>query len=586
MKLMMLKKRNIDTKAREDILRVIQYNCRGLDADTINKLKASMRSQINHLHANLRTQFDAAIQQFNEDPTTQPWRTWFQSVVTLVKGIHKVSEPYIEDHDVDKYFLKNDLELVSDIWAPILDVLEPKFLMNPRHHGFAQVFLDATRKIFAQFLTISLKSNGNKLIDTNSKTSAIVSADLSNFWHPYGRSQWPSSEAINKPDPWRKYTAKARMFGKLKHSVYSTQIKATDVQIMIEDKRKERPSLTPGCPPASLNVPSQHVGQMTIEHVQYFKDLCKSDIEALDDILTGIERRKNQVLAAAREGEQWLIERERLVQRVMAEENLSILAWEHLIKQGEAKILATFDIEQDCRVAQKPLPPDHIPLKDVLISFSALVAALKKMPSPKLPVPPTTQPMPNVEKAPVESTVQPQLSTKENESRTMPPPPSRPINSGFGGDSQSSDATGIINSARSGFGGDSQSSDATGIINSARSGFGGDSQSSDATGIFNSSRPMEAPPSKPINSGFGSDSQSSDAIFNSGILAGSDGFGAASEVTLANTLIQSNSHGFGSSFSDADQPESQPSFSQWDQSQGMFYDHFSKNITNERISSI
>jgi hypothetical protein len=86
---------------------------------------------------------------------------------------------------------------------------------------------------------------------------------------------------------------------------------------------------------SNTSVPSQNVGQMTIEHVQYFKDLCKSDIEALEDILTGIERWKNQVLAAAREGEQWLIERERLVQRVMAEENLSILAWVHLIKQGQ-----------------------------------------------------------------------------------------------------------------------------------------------------------------------------------------------------------------------------------------------------------
>jgi hypothetical protein len=47
----------------------------------------------------------------------------------------------------------------------------------------------------------------------------------------------------------------------------------------------------------------------------------------------------------------------------------------------------------------------------------------------------------------------------------------------------------------------------------------------------------EAPPLKPIDSGFGGESQSSDAIFNSGVLAGSDGFGAASDLTVANTPI-------------------------------------------------
>jgi hypothetical protein len=98
--------------------------------------------------------------------------------------------------------------------------------------------------------------------------------------------------------------------------------------------------------------------------------------------------------------------------------------------------------------------------------------------------------------------------------------------------------------------------------------------------------PVALVPPRIRGSGFGGVSQSSDAIFNSGVLAGSDGFGAASDLTIANTPIQSNSHGFDGSFSDADLLESQPSFSQWDQSQGMFYDHFSKNITKKRISSI
>jgi hypothetical protein len=299
LKLMMLKKRNLDASCRDNIIRVIQFKCRGFNADIIAKLRTQIKSQINHLHSLLRSQFDAAVRQFNEDPASQPWRDWFEKAVALVKSLHKLAEPYIESSDVDKYFLKDDLELVSDIWAPILDVVEPKFLMKPMYRGFAQVFTTATRDIFAEFLTITLKSSGQPMFDANTKTNAILSVDLQNFWKPQG--QWPAVESLNRPDPWKKFGPRTRVFGKLKHSKYSTQVKSHDVQAMIEDKRNEPAIL----PPASLSVPSEHVGRITLEHVKYFKELCKSDVAALEDILTTIERRKEQVLAAVREGERW-----------------------------------------------------------------------------------------------------------------------------------------------------------------------------------------------------------------------------------------------------------------------------------------
>jgi hypothetical protein len=384
---MMLKKRNLDVEARDHIMRVIQYQCRGLDSETVSALTKVVKNQVNHIHGSLRAQFDGAVKHFNQDPAAETWREWFQSLVTHLNGIDSLREPFITDAAVDKHFLRDDLELVSDIWAPILDVVQPGFLLNPAFSGYQAVFLQATRKIFADFLTLSIKSshmavnsNANlKVVETNAKTQALFDGDLNaGKWAPFG-NQWPDEEVLNRPAPWRRTAGKAKMYGKLRFSAYSSQVKPQDVQSMIEDKRLEMPGLQPPAPGETLNIPGELVGKATMDHVDYLKDIAKADVNALEVILADIITRKRAILCAVDEAERWIAERKGLVDQILTEENMGVLAWGDLIEQGKAKIRACYEAERDARVCRRELPSNHVPLKDMMSTFIGLVRAMKEI---------------------------------------------------------------------------------------------------------------------------------------------------------------------------------------------------------------
>jgi hypothetical protein len=65
------------------------------------KLAKVLKNQVNRIHVTLRAQFDGAVKHFNKDPAAEPWREWFQSLVTRLNGIDSLREPYITDAAVN-----------------------------------------------------------------------------------------------------------------------------------------------------------------------------------------------------------------------------------------------------------------------------------------------------------------------------------------------------------------------------------------------------------------------------------------------------------------------------------------------------
>jgi surface antigen len=116
-----------------------------------------------------------------------------------------------------------------------------------------------------------------------------------------------------------------------------------------------------------------------MDHVEYLKDIAKADVNALEAILADILTRKQAILGAVAEAERWIAERKTLVEQIITEENMGVLAWRDLIEEGKAKIRACYEAERDARVCRRELPSTHVPLKDMMSTFIGLVRAMKEI---------------------------------------------------------------------------------------------------------------------------------------------------------------------------------------------------------------
>ncbi|KAI5781418.1 hypothetical protein EDC01DRAFT_632696 [Geopyxis carbonaria] len=364
-RVMMLKKRNIESNDRALVMSLIEQNARGIfKNEEMTKLTQTLKNRVSHDMEGLRKQFDAATKQFFEDPDTQSWRTWFTNWVRMGKGFKGISEPFIQPDELQKCFVKDNMKLVADIWAPLLAVTPAGFLFMPEHQAYARSFLAATIQILCDFITIQYKSEGTS--ETQAKTQAIKAADV----HMPDDRAWPH---LAKPAVWRKTNEKVVWYGELKNSGYHAGMTRGDVQDLVEDQVTANVKSDPDSAvavPATL--PSEYIGRDTSELIDYIKALCKRDISALDVIITEAQHRQSALLKKLTDMENWVQEKYRLADSFIEISENGPASYEHSLKQALEMIQNAKEQERTARIeANGVLPADHIPVRELVHNFRA-----------------------------------------------------------------------------------------------------------------------------------------------------------------------------------------------------------------------
>lgn len=122
----------------------------------------------------LRDSFDAATSTFLESEDSAN----FHRRIELLKEAQCLPREYISPGDIDKFFLKGNMKLISDIWAPVLDVYDDGVLLKAENVTFAKHIYSATMCILPTFITLVYEPQPAGEMTTTVKTNAIINADV------------------------------------------------------------------------------------------------------------------------------------------------------------------------------------------------------------------------------------------------------------------------------------------------------------------------------------------------------------------------------------------------------------------------
>lgn len=104
----------------------------------------------------LRRTFETSLRMFFE---CEDMKLYTGSLFMQVeqRGAKSIKEDYscIESEDVEKLFLKRNMELVLDIWSPILDIVDVDFIFVNLFWG--ERFLKAAANMIAWMVTFQVK---------------------------------------------------------------------------------------------------------------------------------------------------------------------------------------------------------------------------------------------------------------------------------------------------------------------------------------------------------------------------------------------------------------------------------------------
>lgn len=171
----------------------------------------------------LRQTFECALKMFFECEDT---KTYMDSLFLQVelRGAKSIRDGFtcIDAEDIEKMFLKGNLELVHDIWSPVLDVVDNDFIcMNPI---WGERFLKATANVLAWLVTFHMKSDqprnnskfnpGQYILTAEVVSQAIYKADEVLYSNNGCVREWPT---IKKPPNWNKRQGVVKLYGALQY---------------------------------------------------------------------------------------------------------------------------------------------------------------------------------------------------------------------------------------------------------------------------------------------------------------------------------------------------------------------------------
>ena len=119
----------------------------------------------------LRGQLQSAVEQLFEkrDSLKEIWN----KIEAAVKYDFQLPNPVIDADTVDTLlFGDKSNELVHDIWAPLLDIVEPTFLLKPENTAWSKKFKKSAISIIQAWFTerVILHVKNVDDIDTKAKT--------------------------------------------------------------------------------------------------------------------------------------------------------------------------------------------------------------------------------------------------------------------------------------------------------------------------------------------------------------------------------------------------------------------------------
>ncbi|RPB18402.1 hypothetical protein L211DRAFT_854146 [Terfezia boudieri ATCC MYA-4762] len=203
------------------------------------QIDVQFRDHTNTIASKIRHQFDALIKQFLDSaPMNNAITDFLEFWRLMVAKRNALAIPgdttVADEAEITSMFLKNDLELVSDVWAPVLSCFPKGYITTTEGAVWGQYLYQYTATIMIHLLTAIFKSKNHdeiftdmSLLATPIKNAAIAKADA--VPKPNG---WPPIEMTNS-----RYTAaKPKTFNKLNGSCVTEHLTVPEIDCIITDQ--------------------------------------------------------------------------------------------------------------------------------------------------------------------------------------------------------------------------------------------------------------------------------------------------------------------------------------------------------------
>jgi hypothetical protein len=153
LKALFLAKRNISAADRKLMVQhaISKANINTVELAAFNK---HIDNHHSYLLRQLRGQFQAALRMFLDHPLAQNWVNHITTGIENWGQTHDGKRPVLAPAALDRMFLLNDMHLVWDIWAPILDCV-PNYeaLTTGAGMSWGQALRDSTLTVLAWMIT-------------------------------------------------------------------------------------------------------------------------------------------------------------------------------------------------------------------------------------------------------------------------------------------------------------------------------------------------------------------------------------------------------------------------------------------------
>ena len=170
------------------------------------------------IHHKLRRNFEALLLMFLESPDMKGLvDVWFGVVRESSPRAISLETPCLSAIDIRDRFLKSQMQLVSDVWYPIIDVAPLNFLVDNGMWGGR--FLDATCVTLAWMFTHFIRVDKAEEKTKFEVGKCPIPADLitASIYKGDGATAIPQDWfELNKPNEWKSRKAVGGPYGKLK----------------------------------------------------------------------------------------------------------------------------------------------------------------------------------------------------------------------------------------------------------------------------------------------------------------------------------------------------------------------------------
>ena len=349
------------------------------------------KGYLNNLLARIRINFDALLQMFlnSEDSAIflqahlgiwdmkkklEATRTAKRGTEVPVINIRSIQPTVsiMDEESVNDIFIKGDMKLVSDVWFPIMDVVEEDFLLKDAEWGGK--FLKSTCITLGWLITYYFnsadprefigKENAGSAIDTADKTAALLKGEL-----PF--TGWPQ---IRKPVKWGPKMGKCTHYGALVGSRVVEELAKENLEHDIIAECNKPDSVSKLCDPPAAAQDILEISAIEDQAIYIQKNL-KARCSALTTMAREAKERKNKLLALVKSNEVWMKESATLTYQTLKRDTEDSTV-ERLCLEARRLFTEKENIEREHKTEGIALPTNWINFLDVLVGFEAWVENL------------------------------------------------------------------------------------------------------------------------------------------------------------------------------------------------------------------